>query len=561
MKLQMNKWWIVALVAMILCSVAGVQAQSSAPVIFFTDVTSGPNNGGQNGNGTILSIYGKQFGVTQGGSTVTVGGAAVASYLTWGTLIPGGTGVQKISVAIGANAKTGAVVVHTAQGDSNANITFTVRSGNIYCVSNTGSDATGHGTFPAGCFKTMPYAVHNAMAAGDITYVMDGVVAKTQDPFRTYSAPLSIVESGTQTNPMALIVYPGATVTVDGSGSGLSLGIRTPNVSPCTSTGCSWWVVAGFNIIASQCMNLNSPNWRVIANDMTAPMGGNLSACVEVMDVPFVDMFGNHFHNIGNSSTSKTYHAVYYSSGSNASHENFAWNSIHDVLGCRGFQIHVDGGATMTDIHVHDNLIYNIRCDGINFSTVNPDGGTVEAYNNIIYHAGMGPDPTDGSSSYACIRIAGSASTGKVQIYNNTMYDCGSGGTDSSTAAGIEAGIKTNVTNNIIYELTRGTIFATTDGCGSVSGQDNDSFGVSNACAANMTGNMSSNPMFSNPAIGDFHLLSGSPMVGGGIAVSGLFMDYDANPRPSTGAIDVGAFEFASVTRPNPPTNVTAVAH
>lgn len=561
MKLQMNGRLIVALVTTILLSVAGLQAQSAAPVIFFTDVTSGPNTGGQNGNGTILSIYGKQFGVTQGSSTVTVGGGAAASYLTWGTLIPGGTGVQKISVAIGANAQTGPIVVHTAQGDSNANITFTVRSGNIYCVSTTGSDTAGHGTFPAGCFKTMPYAVHQAMTAGDITYVMNGVVANTQDPFHTYSAPLSIVESGTPTNPMALIVYPGATATVDGSGSGLGLGIRTPNVSPCTSSGCTNWVIAGFNITASQCMNLNSPNWNIVANDMTAPMGGNLSACVEIMDVPFVNMYGNHIHNVGNSSTSKTYHAVYYSSGSNASHEIFAWNSIHDVLGCRGFQVHVDGGPTMTDLHVHDNLIYNIRCDGINFSTVNPDQGTVEAYNNIIYNAGMGPDPTDGSASYACIRINGTAATNSVQIYNNTLYNCGSGGTDATTAAGFEPGIKSNFVNNVVYELTRGTIFATTDGCGSVTGQDNATFGVSDNCASSTTSNVTANPTFSNPAIGDFHLLSGSPMVGAGTAVSGLFTDFDANPRPSTGAIDIGAYEFASVTRPNPPTNVTAVAH
>lgn len=559
LRTQVNNWLMVALVTMILCSVVGLQAQSAAPVIFFTDVTSGPNSGGQNGGGTILSIYGKQFGVTQGGSTVTVGGGAVAAYLQWGALLPGGTGVQKISVAIGPNAATGPVVVHTSQGDSNANITFTVRSGNIYCVSTTGSDTAGHGTFGAGCFKTIPYAVHTAMAAGDFTYVMNGVTATAQDPFHTYSAPLSIVESGTATSPMALIVYPGATATV-GDGT-QQLGIRTPNVSPCTSTGCSYWVVAGFTIDASQCMNLNSPNWRIVANDMTAPMGGNLSACVEVMDVPFVDMYGNHIHDIGQSSTSKTYHAVYYSSGSGASHETFAWNSVHDVLGCRGFQVHVDGGATMSDIHVHDNLIYNIRCDGINFSTVNPDAGVVEAYNNIIYHAGMGPDPTDGSASYSCIRINGTAITNSVQIYNNTLYDCGSGGSDASTAAGLGAGIKTSVTNNIINELSRGTIFATTDGCGAVTGQDNDSFGASNACASNMTGSLSANPMFSNPAIADFHLLSGSPMVAAGVAIAALFNDFDANPRPSTGAIDVGAYEFASVTRPAPPTGVQAVAH
>src|SRR3989441_1241050 len=56
---------------------------SGGPVIFFSDLESGPNIGGQNDNGTILTLYRKRFGPTQGGSTITVGGGQVASYLLW----------------------------------------------------------------------------------------------------------------------------------------------------------------------------------------------------------------------------------------------------------------------------------------------------------------------------------------------------------------------------------------------------------------------------------------------------------------------------------------------
>src|SRR3989442_12136413 len=56
---------------------------SGGPVIFFSDLESGPNIGGQNDNGTILTLYGKRFGPTQGGSTITVGGGQVALYLLW----------------------------------------------------------------------------------------------------------------------------------------------------------------------------------------------------------------------------------------------------------------------------------------------------------------------------------------------------------------------------------------------------------------------------------------------------------------------------------------------
>src|SRR2546426_1021827 len=102
---------------------------SGGPVIFFSDLESGPNIGGQNDNGTILTLYGKRFGPTQGGSTITVGGGHVASYLLWSD--------SKVAVAIGANAATGSVVVHTSVGGSNG-VPFTLRPGNIYFASPAG---------------------------------------------------------------------------------------------------------------------------------------------------------------------------------------------------------------------------------------------------------------------------------------------------------------------------------------------------------------------------------------------------------------------------------------
>jgi hypothetical protein len=41
----------------------------AAPHIFYTDLLSGPNTGGENNNGTILTISGKRFGASQGTST------------------------------------------------------------------------------------------------------------------------------------------------------------------------------------------------------------------------------------------------------------------------------------------------------------------------------------------------------------------------------------------------------------------------------------------------------------------------------------------------------------
>src|SRR5713226_8693085 len=109
-----------------------MKAQSLPPRIFFTDLTSGPNAGGENNNGTILTIYGKRFGGTQSSSTVTVGTGTVAAYKLWSD--------SKIAAAIGSAATTGNVVVNTSAGPSNG-VPFTVRSGNIRCVSTTGSNS------------------------------------------------------------------------------------------------------------------------------------------------------------------------------------------------------------------------------------------------------------------------------------------------------------------------------------------------------------------------------------------------------------------------------------
>src|SRR5262249_12309499 len=114
----------------------------------------------------------------------------------------------------------------TINGSTMDPAAFTVRAGNIYCVSNAGNDSN-TGRFPSSCWATMPKAVHT-MVAGDITYVQNGVTASAQDPFAPYNASISITAAGTAGMPIALVAYPGATVSVNTS---QNYGIRTPSVS------------------------------------------------------------------------------------------------------------------------------------------------------------------------------------------------------------------------------------------------------------------------------------------------------------------------------------------
>src|SRR5882724_12170639 len=73
------------------------------PRIFFSDLESGPNTGGQNNRGVWVTIWGKGFGAERGGSTVTIGGGAAAEYPIWTD--------TKITFQLGPSAKTGDIVV------------------------------------------------------------------------------------------------------------------------------------------------------------------------------------------------------------------------------------------------------------------------------------------------------------------------------------------------------------------------------------------------------------------------------------------------------------------
>src|SRR6185437_1360801 len=58
-------------------------SQTPPPRIFFTDITSGPATGGENGAGAYVTIYGNFFGTSPG--TVTIGGVKATTYKQWGT--------------------------------------------------------------------------------------------------------------------------------------------------------------------------------------------------------------------------------------------------------------------------------------------------------------------------------------------------------------------------------------------------------------------------------------------------------------------------------------------
>jgi hypothetical protein len=378
--------------------------------LFFSDLTSGPNQGGQDGKGAFVTVWGNGFGDARGNSSVTIGGGAADNYPIWTA--------TKITFQLGAAAASGNIVVRVAgKGDSNG-LPFTVRAGNVYFVTATGSDSAA-GTFAAP-WKTIPKA-KNTLAAGDIAYLGvragDAVSQTSEDSTAAYRCALGMsanggANSGTAAAPKALVAYPSATVTI-GATSGLERGILTPGISG----SFDYWVISQLTLRGeTEAIDFEGPatGWRVVGNDISCPNGTGKSGCVTGTDMPntpgSLKFFGNVVHDAAAqvASITKYYHGIYFASD----HLELGWNTVRDGKTCRAIQFHDSGGPNEFDIVVHDNVIHGTVCDGLNFATVDPSQGAIVAYNNVIYDVGRGPDPADGSSSYACVYVANITNAG-----------------------------------------------------------------------------------------------------------------------------------------------------
>jgi len=105
----------------------------AAPRIFYTDILSGPNTGGEDNRGAYVTIVGRGFGASRGSSKVFIGGVEAAAYKQWSD--------TAVSIQPGG-AVTGGAVTATVSGDtSNADHSFTVRAGKIYFVALNGNDS------------------------------------------------------------------------------------------------------------------------------------------------------------------------------------------------------------------------------------------------------------------------------------------------------------------------------------------------------------------------------------------------------------------------------------
>ena len=512
-------------------------ASAQAPRIFYSDLDSGPKTGGENNMGAYVSVYGANFGSSRGSSTVTIGGGSAANYPIWTN--------NKITFQLGPVAASGEIRVATGSGTSNG-VSFSVRSGSIYFVSTGGSDAAAGGF--SSPWRTIQKGV-NTMAAGDTVYVMNGVVEAR--PGSSDGSVTLYYNNGAPGQPKAIIGYPGAVAAIGSLGSG-----------PCGTTSCteglkatypsSYWTIANLRLLGNNYgIAVKGTDYRVVGNEFTCPQGTGPTACLEGTQSLRVKVYGNNVHDVGFAGSSGLYHGIYFST--DTSYLDIGWNSVTNIKGCRGIQIHSSradssSGFNQFAIDIHDNFIRDTQCDGIVLATIDPSKGAVRVFNNVIVNGGRGPITPELGGHYACVYVAGTTNNGPegsgiVDIYNNTLVNCGGSapfGNGGVAFARRSTTMDVRLRNNIFYHANSTPYILAYDGPATISGSNNLFYGNGPAPVdlPGLGSSFSGDPRFAS-ATSDFHILAGSAARGTGVD-AGLVTDIEGTLRGAPS--DIGAY-------------------
>jgi hypothetical protein len=542
----------------------------ASPTLNFSDLINGPRTGNTDGvgSGAIVTIWGNNLGSTQGSSTITVGDTAPSHIYYWknadGTL-PGGPAdlysghkMQEICFSLDASTPTGNQnIVVTVGGVKSNPLSFNVTSiGKIFFVKTpgTGNDAAA-GTWAAP-WLTMQKAFYNAtLNAGDTVYFVGSTTSSSQ-PIRGMD--------GTANNLINFAAYPNTSVVSTGGHLG---GNNFSNAA--TYIAISKLLVSD-NTLAISAM----AHSRIIGNAATQNTCANGSAgalyCWQA-ECEGTKILGNYIHDFGGACTSNQEHATYFTGRGGqvfASPFEVGWNYLKDNIARMGIHIYdehncfnVHGGP----IEIHDNIVVNQVQDCINVSTTNCDAGTgfdedvvVNIYNNVCVATGKGggtSGPTD------AIWIGGETNWATHNIYNNTIYNYSeSGCTDIMCAAfyvgwyNVEFTGKINWQNNLVVDTQGRPYFAVRNGTGTT-GITTVGHNLWYSTVGGLsvptwdTSPITSNPLLTNPGVGDYSLQFGSPAINAGISTAPIVMyDILGTSRTQGSSYDIGAFEYVSAT-------------
>ncbi|MHB9156003.1 MAG: IPT/TIG domain-containing protein [Endomicrobiales bacterium] len=492
-------------------------APAPSPVLFFSDLTSGPNTGGKDNNGVFVTVTGRNLGDSRGSSYVSVGGGKAADYPVWTD--------NKVSFQLGPEAKTGEITVSGPAGTSNG-IRFTVRGGRIFFVD---AEARGNGSGSYADPWKSPQDFFKAIQPGDTCYFRKGTYSgRYGSASRSYNVSTynTGTPSGAPDNEIAWVGYPGETALFKADGNPVSNGAFE------LMSNVQYHVIAGLSIYGRgdgrEQVRLYSDNNKLVNNKIEGIK--TLSYAMVGVTAANLKIWGNEM--FGAQSANKLDHIIYFQSGGRIENVDIGWNYIHDNDIAVGpvFSWNL-GGGTSDNVNIHDNKIdCRNSSDALRLAGIwSGAGGTITFANNLVIGAGAGLNNDD---AYNAIY----ASFGKVSIYNNTFYQ--SRGAGSNYVVNIYGAASAEVKNNIFYNQDDISYVK-----GNATLDSNLYFGGSGSVPPNDPRPVTADPRFANPAALDFHIPADSPANGKGADLSRTVpRDFDGIPR-ITGSIALGAYQ------------------
>ena len=444
-------------------------AHASTPVLYFSDITSGPATGLGDGlgSGVIVTIWGANLGTSQGASTISACGVSPAHVYEW-TAADIHTGhptalntyrtMQVVSFSLGSGASGSAGISVTVGGVTSNVLPFTVRSGHIYfacgssgCGSGSaaGNNDTGNGTW-ALPWADPQHALWANNQAGTTVYVGSGV-----NPTGS-NYPVQVSDgytAGTRSAPNAVIAYPGASVTVTSSGGSIGSWEGYFTVSKLALHGANPCVLSSTGIRAVGCECTPSTDQCPASQIGAMGSGSNNSSADPNSDIKFL---GNYVHDLG-TQCSTTWdsgsHTFYMANrtGILADYgDEIGWNYLLNNRTNAGVHWYDEGnpGDWGTPNLAHDNVVVNQYGTGLDYG----NGGDPDAVTGVSMGSSGGSGYTQGDiltisgGSYANVvvtSVSGGVVTG-IALSNSGGHPAWISGRNYSTGTNISTSYNGN---------------------------------------------------------------------------------------------------------------------
>lgn len=530
-------------------------ANAAPPVLFFSDLDSGPKTGWENGStkGAAVTIWGENFGEASAAAKVTVAGQDITStdltFISEWNVDAGVRSLRRITFWLKPTSTDGAgtISVTTTAGTSNT-VPFTVRTGTIYYIATNGSDSN-RGRTTSAPWLTQSHSLA-VLAAGDIVYFRGGTYAGANNDAVWNNF------HGSAGNPVAFVGYPAETAVIGDYSKDFcwSPYNNGPNADVHDITVAKLnWQTQGCAVASSNIQGKPQYNFRVIGLNALCQNNIQIDAGVLYTGNSYNwKMYGNYISGCGAVTRD---HTIYMNSCqdngcTDIPHDiDLGWNELTNQQNGSNIKVHPKDTGTnvaIDNVWIHDNWIHDSDNEAIEMGA---RAGTIYIYNNLIYNTGKRGTYNGG------LHLTYQTNSAVIYFYNNTLVNTASYGNESMNFTD-SVGVTIYIRNNIFYETAPGhTLFADFNWGGTRTADYNQYFNLTKPSWDTGGHSITSDPKFVSAS--DFHLQAISSAKDAGFDSSAIVKsDFNGNKRPKAAAIDIGAFEYSVYSTLSPPKNL-----